>query len=137
LPSNLTTYTTTVTLPHGKYYWRLLVTGQPTIPTSLVQSFTISPNKPTKPTLSATPVVTNDTTPTFTWSASTSPQAADVLGYELELSTSSTFSPLVGGAPIAIPGIATTSYTWAPELPASAGQVYYARVRAITNLNVY
>lgn len=121
-------------LPHGKYYWRLLVTGHAN--PSQVRSFTISPAAPAAPVLSTvTPAQnTTDTTPNFGWNVVISAAGATVTGYEFQLSTVNTFATLVGDASVIVNGGGTTSLTWSPALPDANGQLYYARVRALTNL---
>lgn len=136
LASNITSYKTSSTLSYGEYYWRLLVNGHPAFPNTLANSFTISPPAPPAPVLTAPSAAINDTTPLFNWNTVASDTGATVTGYELELSTSKNFASLVGGASAPIAGGGTTSYEWTPELPSTTGQIYHARIRALTNLGI-
>ena len=140
LPVTAITYTTslagstpgTTPLPFGQYYWRVIITGHANWPSALARRFTISPAASPSPSLvTTTPTASSaDTTPDFAWNAVVSPIGATITGYEFQLSILSTFTTLVG------PTVTTsaTSHTWSPTLPDSAAQVYYARVRAMTNL---
>jgi hypothetical protein len=89
-------------------------------PWSLVRLVTINPPTPVAPvlTLPANALVTNDTTPDFTWAS-----VANGTTYEIQISTVSTFASTVQ-APAASPALAYTATVLADG-------VYYWRVRAL------
>ena len=129
---NATTYTTSLAgslpninpLPLGQYFWRIVVTGH-TSPLPAPRTFIVSTTAPVAPTLAVVPPFINDTTPTFSWSA-----VATATSYDMELSTTATFTPATTTL-VTVTGLTTD---WSPAL--TTNQVYYVRVRGINSLGV-
>jgi len=134
LSPSTSTYTFT-NRPVGTYYWRVVVTGHATPPTSLAYRFIVTPPLPVAPVIeNPIPALTNDTTPRFDWKVPANwvnPPPGGSLSYQLQVATDKKFTQLIGST-VAIPS--DTFYDWPSDLP--PGATYYWRVRAITNLNV-
>jgi hypothetical protein len=133
LGPTILTNTPVAALPTGIYFWRVNVivnpgSGNVTVTAPFARQLTITPVAPPVPVL-LTPTVnqlTNDNTPTFTWSPVT--YAFGPVTYDIQISTSATFTTILdqelGGSDI----------TFTP-VPLTDG-VRYWRVRAVNSLNV-
>jgi hypothetical protein len=134
LPVTTSSYTFT-NLPVGTYYWRILVTGHPTVPTSLAWRFTVAPPLPVAPLIeNAIPALTNDATPHFDWKVPANwvtPPPGGSLSYQLQVATDKKFTQLVAGT---VDVGSDTHYDWPTDL--TPGTTCYWRVRAVSNLDV-
>ena len=143
IPLLSTTSYTLPNLPIGTYYWRVLITGQPSLSPPVVRTFHVTPALPVAPLIQTTGTVTgavthggftNDQTPIFDWKTPanwTSPPSGSSISYELQLAKNSTFTQMVASS---VTGLTNSDYEWqgAPLEPGT----YYWRVRAITNLGL-
>jgi chitodextrinase len=110
--------TPTMTGTFGPFHVRVTDADSKTAESDLYQTITIAPPTPVSPTTSS-----NDTTPTFTWSAS--PGATS---YNLVVDNVTD-----GGTPINQSSIGSTSFT--PASPLTPGKLYRWKVRATDGVN--
>ncbi|MGD1047645.1 MAG: LamG-like jellyroll fold domain-containing protein [Candidatus Krumholzibacteriaceae bacterium] len=112
-------------LAEGRYYWSVTASDGKHLTASDVRYFNIAPAAPPAvPALTAPPnlAVTNDNTPTFTWSATAGPGGAYTLEYALDAGFTSGVRT--------IPGIGAETYT-VPDGEHLADNTYYWHVQAV------
>ncbi|MBZ0293632.1 MAG: VWA domain-containing protein [Anaerolineae bacterium] len=111
-------------LPFGTYYWRVLVDyGSGFVSTGVYSSFTVTPEKPGRPRITAPSngEVLSTNPPTVTWDAV--PYSYGALTYQVQIDNNSNFS-----SPEYSTTTASTSYT--PGAALTSGR-WYIRVLAI------
>ncbi len=129
--TGLTVLTKVVTaLPQGSYCWKVQAVGVDTGAPPTVRNFTITPAGALAPVLSALAIaaVTSNTTPTFTWIASTS-VAGSPYTYDLQADNSGCLFPSAEISQTGLP------LTYTPGI-ALANGVYCWRVRTVNKFGV-
>jgi hypothetical protein len=128
VPTTSTAYTLSGSdvLPAGIYYWRLAVNvGFGLEVSPFFRKLTVTPPAPPVPTL-ITPdkLFTNDTTPTLDWNAVNYPYPGVTITYQVQISSSSTFSGCASGCQykdLTVPSFTPTNVL--------ADGLYYWRVK--------
>jgi len=130
IPTTATSYTLSGsnTLPAGIYYWRLAVNvGFGLEISPFFRKLTVTPPAPPVPAL-ITPdrLFTKDTTPTLDWNAVNYPYAGVTITYQVQISSSSTFSGCASGCQYS--NLSSPGFTQPSSL---SDGLYYWRVKTI------